>query len=142
MAEVRAKKWVRSAIPGFLQIFRNNGATRQDRTGDLLITKNVSFSEITQVPVRSLEPRLSWTGMATRLPPRRSHPIPVHGAAGYLVIGRTPGDPLGLFASNTLLPAGTDGIFHGTMVVNMSGTNVTLAHEFNGNSMLNLLVFH
>ena len=68
--------------------------------------------------------------------------IPANGAAGYLVIGRTPGDPLGLFPSSTVLPAGTDNIFHGTLVVNMSGPNVTLAQECNGNSMLNLLVLH
>jgi hypothetical protein len=68
--------------------------------------------------------------------------IPPNGAAGYLVIGRTPGDPLGLFPSSTVLPAGSDGIFHGILVVNMSGRNVVTAQEFNGNAMLNLLIFH
>ncbi len=68
--------------------------------------------------------------------------IPVGGAAGYLVIGRTPGDSLGLLPSSTVLPAGSDGIFHGTLVVNMNGPNIVLAQEYNGNAMLNLLVLH
>ena len=72
--------------------------------------------------------------------------IPVNGAAGYLVIGRTPGDTLGLLPSSTVLPAGADGIFHGSLEVHMTGQTVTgfcivLAQEFNGNSMLNLPVF-
>ena len=73
--------------------------------------------------------------------------IPPGGAAGYLVIGRAPGDPLGLFPSNTVLPAGADGVFHGTLVVGMNGLIVNgqcivLAQEYNGNTMLNLPVFH
>jgi hypothetical protein len=68
--------------------------------------------------------------------------IPVNGAAGFLVIGRSPGDSLGLFSASTVLPAASDNIFHGTLVVSMSGTNVTLAQEFDGDSMLNLLVLH
>jgi hypothetical protein len=68
--------------------------------------------------------------------------IPPGGAAGYLVIGRTPGDSLGLFPSSTVLPAASDGIFHGTLLVTMDGPNITLAQEYNGNAMLNLLVLH
>jgi hypothetical protein len=68
--------------------------------------------------------------------------IPVNGAAGYLVIGRTPGDALGLFPSSTVLPMLNDGNLHGTMIVNMSGPNIVLAQEYNGNAMLNLLVSH
>lgn len=68
--------------------------------------------------------------------------IPIGGAAGYLVIGRTPGDALGLLPSSTVLPAGSDGIFHGTLVVNMNGPNIVLAQEYNGSAMLNLLVTH
>jgi hypothetical protein len=68
--------------------------------------------------------------------------IPIAGAAGFLVIGRTPGDPLGLFPSSTVLPAGADGIFHGILVVTMTGRNVVTAQELFGNAMLNLLVFH
>jgi hypothetical protein len=73
--------------------------------------------------------------------------IPANGAAGYLVIGRTPGDPLGLFPSSTVLPAGPDGIFHGMLIIGMSGQTVNgqlliIAQEFNGNSMLSLPVFH
>jgi hypothetical protein len=74
-------------------------------------------------------------------------PIPPGGAAGYLVIGRFPGDPLGLFPSSTVLPAGADGIFHGILEVGMTGLvpggfNIVLAQEFNGNTMLNLPVIH
>jgi hypothetical protein len=68
--------------------------------------------------------------------------IPPGGAAGYLVIGRTPGDSLGLLPSSTVLPAASDGIFHETLVVTMDGPNITLAQEYNGNAMLNLLVLH
>ena len=69
-------------------------------------------------------------------------PIPIGGAAGFLVIGRTPGDNLGLFPSTTVLPAGADGIFHGTLAVNMNGPNIVTAQELYGNAFLNLLVFH
>ena len=73
--------------------------------------------------------------------------IPPQGAAGFLVIGRTPGDPLGLFPSNTVLPAGNDGIFHGNLVIQMTGLtqngfNIVRAQEYNGNSMMNLQVIH
>ena len=72
--------------------------------------------------------------------------IPSGGAAGFLVIGRSPGDPLGLFPSSTVLPAGSDGIFHGVLVVGLNGLtpagiSVVLAQEFNGNTMLNLPIF-
>ena len=68
--------------------------------------------------------------------------IPVAGAAGFLVIGRTPGDSLGLFPSSTVLPAGADGIFHGILVVTMNGPNIVTAQELYGNAFLNLLIFH
>ena len=68
--------------------------------------------------------------------------IPPSGAAGFLVIGRTPGDALGLFPSTTVLPAGPDGIFHGILVVTMNGPNIVTAQELYGNAFLNLLVFH
>jgi hypothetical protein len=73
--------------------------------------------------------------------------IPPGGAAGFLLMGRTPGDPLGLFPSSTVLPAGPDGIFHGTLIIGMlgltpNGFNIIAAQEFNGNSMLNLFVAH
>ncbi len=70
-----------------------------------------------------------------------------NGAAGFLVVGRFAGDTLGLFPSSLVLPAGADGAFHGTLVVSMtglnaSGMNIVLSQEFNGNSLLNLFVFH
>jgi len=68
--------------------------------------------------------------------------IPAGGAAGYLVIGRSPGDTLGLLPSSTVLPAGSDGIFHGTLFIKMNGPNIVLAQEYSGNAMLNLLVLH
>ena len=71
--------------------------------------------------------------------------IPANGAAGYLVIART--DPFGLFPSSTVLPAGPDGIFHGMLIVSMSGQTANgqlliVAQEFNGFSMFSLPVFH
>jgi hypothetical protein len=69
-------------------------------------------------------------------------PIPAGGAAGFLLIGRTPGDALGLLPSTTVLPAGPDGLFHGILVVTMSGSNIVTAQELYGNAFLNLLVFH
>jgi hypothetical protein len=69
-------------------------------------------------------------------------PIPAGGAAGFLVIGRTPGDILGLFPSTTVLPAGPDGLFHGILVVTMNGPNIVTAQELYGNAFLNLLIFH
>jgi hypothetical protein len=73
--------------------------------------------------------------------------IPPGGAAGFLVIGRNPGDPLGLFPSSLVLPAGADGVFHGILEIATSGQTasgqlIVLGQEFNGNSMLNLFVFH
>ena len=73
--------------------------------------------------------------------------IPPGGAVGYLVIGRTPGDPLGLFPSSTVLPAGPDGVFHGTLEIatfgqTANGQLIVLLQEYNGNAMLNAFVFH
>lgn len=71
--------------------------------------------------------------------------IPPGGAAGYLVIGRTPDDSLGLLPSSTVLPAGADGIFHGVLLIQMNsgvpGGGI-LAQEYNGNAMVNLPIFH
>jgi hypothetical protein len=73
--------------------------------------------------------------------------IPAGGAAGYLVIGRSPGDPLGLLPSNTVLPAAADGIFRGTLEVAttgqvLGGMCIVLAQEYYGNTMLNMFVYH
>jgi len=73
--------------------------------------------------------------------------IPANGAAGFLVAGRFAGDTLGLFPSTSVLPAGSDGLFHGNLVISMTGLNaagmnIILSQEFNGNSLLNLFVFH
>ena len=73
--------------------------------------------------------------------------IPPGGAAGYLVVGRTPGDSLGLLPSSTVLPAGSDGVFHGILMIQMNGLvpgehGGILAQEYNGNAMVNLPIFH
>jgi hypothetical protein len=74
-------------------------------------------------------------------------PIAPNGAAGFLLVGQNPGDTLGLFPSSTVFPAGPDGIFHGTLVIHLNGLVVNgqcivLAQEYNGNSMVNLPVYH
>jgi hypothetical protein len=70
--------------------------------------------------------------------------IPPLGAAGYLLIGRFAGDTLGLFPSSTSLPAAdldSQGVFHGALLATFSGPAIFLSQEFNGNAMLNLVVF-
>lgn len=72
--------------------------------------------------------------------------IPPGGATGFLLIGIPGNGTPALFPSSTVLPAGSDGIFHGVLVVGLSGLtpagmNIVLAQEFNGNTMLNLPVF-
>lgn len=72
--------------------------------------------------------------------------IPSGGAAGYLVIGQFPGDPLGLLPSSTVLPADSDGIFRGSLEVAttgeaLGGMCIILAQEYYGNTMLNMLVY-
>ena len=74
-------------------------------------------------------------------------PIAPSGAAGFLIIGQSPGDTLGLFPSSTVLPPSPDGIFHGTLIIRLNGLVPTgqcivLAQEYNGNSMVNLPVYH
>jgi len=70
--------------------------------------------------------------------------IPPLGAAGYLLFGRSAGDTLGLFPSATPLPLSdvdSQGIFHGALLATFSGPAIFLAQEFNGNAMLNLIVY-
>jgi hypothetical protein len=79
-----------------------------------------------------------------------SKPLPSIGpnaAAGYLVIGKPGDSTASLFPSDTVLPAGADGNFHGVLEVQTTGQVPTgivtvLAQEFNGNTMLNMPVFH
>ena len=67
--------------------------------------------------------------------------IPPLGALGYLLVGRTPGDTLGLLPSSTTFAAGSDGIFHGTYgVIASSGPVIFLSQEFYGSSMLNAFI--
>jgi hypothetical protein len=73
--------------------------------------------------------------------------IPSGGALGRLVIGRFPGDTLGLLPSTTVLPAAADGIFRGTLEVAttgqvLGGMCIVLAQEYYGNTMLNMFVYH
>lgn len=68
--------------------------------------------------------------------------IPPLGAIGDLLFGRTPGDVLGLFPSSTVLPgADASGVFHGVLLATFSGPAIFLAQEYNGNAMLNLVIF-
>jgi hypothetical protein len=74
-------------------------------------------------------------------------PIGPNAAAGFLVIGESGNGTAALFPSSTILPAGTDGNFHGILEVQTTGQVATgivavLAQEFNGNTMLNMPVFH
>ena len=73
--------------------------------------------------------------------------IPANGAAGFLVVGRFAGDTSDYFLPASVLPAGADGVFHGNLVISMTGLtatgmNIVLSQEFNGNSLLNLFVWH
>lgn len=68
-------------------------------------------------------------------------PIPPQGAVGYLLVGRNSSDTLGLLPSGTTLPAGADGIFHGTYgIISASVPVVFLSQEFYGSSMLNAFI--
>jgi len=70
-------------------------------------------------------------------------PIPPLGAVGYLLIGRSPGDPLGVLPFDTLLNSGADGIFHGVYgITQANGPVVFLSQEYYGNSMLNAYIVH
>jgi hypothetical protein len=72
--------------------------------------------------------------------------IPSGGAASYLVIGRFPGDTIGLLPSSTVLPGSPDGVFRGIVEVattgqTPSGICIVLMQEYNGNTVLNMPVF-
>jgi hypothetical protein len=124
-------------IPGI-----NLGATPQGRyvfTGPAV---NLPYEGIS---ISNLNNPNSVTATATITTPIPA--IPPGGAAGYLVIGRTPGDALGLSPSSTVLPAGADGVFHGTLEIatfgqTANGQLIVLLQEYNGNAMLNAFVFH
>jgi hypothetical protein len=67
--------------------------------------------------------------------------LPPLSAVGYLLVGRDASDTLGLLPSSSVLPAGADGIFHGTYsVVNSSGPVIFLSQQFYGDSMLNSFI--
>jgi len=69
-------------------------------------------------------------------------PIQPLGAVGYLLVQRFAGDALGLFPyGTTLTPADAQGIFHGALLATFTGPAIFLAQEFNGNAMLNLVIF-
>ena len=119
-----AGRYVPNGTGGYTQPFDEFSVTNESATGP--ITGSVTIQDINGTPIVTAP----------------IQPIPGGGAAGFLVIGRTPGDPLGLFPSTTVLPAGPDGLFHGILVVNMSGPNIVTAQELYGNAFLNLLVFH
>jgi hypothetical protein len=70
--------------------------------------------------------------------------IPPLGAVGYLLVGRFPGDTLGLFPSSTVIPVpsgDTTGVFYGELVVAFNAPAAFLAQSFDGYAMLNLVIF-
>lgn len=70
--------------------------------------------------------------------------IPPSGAAGYLLIGRTPGDTLGLFPSSTVLPltaGNTTGIYISALAVVFDAPAIFLGQDYDGDAMLNLVVY-
>jgi hypothetical protein len=119
-----AARYVPNGTGGYTQPFDEFSITNESTTGP--ITGSVTIQDSNGNPI-----------VMAPIPA-----IPASGAAGYLVIGRTPGDALGLFPSTTVLPAGPDGLFHGILVVNMTGPNIVTAQELYGNAFLNLLIFH
>jgi len=119
-----AGRYVSNGTGGDTQPFDEFSVTNESTAGP--ITGSVTIQDISGNPIVTAP----------------IQPIPAGGAAGFLLIGRTPGDALGLFPSTTVLPAGSDGIFHGILVVNMSGPNIVTAQELYGNAFLNLPIFH
>jgi hypothetical protein len=117
-------RYIPNGTGGFTQPFDEFSVTNESTTGP--ITGSVTIQDVNAKPI-----------VTVPIPA-----IPVGGAAGYLLIGRTPGDPLGLVSSDTALPVGPDGLFHGILVVTMTGPNVVTAQELYGNAFLNLQVFH
>lgn len=66
--------------------------------------------------------------------------IPPLGAVGYLLIGGI-GNVPALLPPGTVLPsAAGDVVFHGVLRANFGGNAIFLAQEFNGSTMLNLVV--
>jgi hypothetical protein len=117
-------RYVSNGTGGYTQPFDEFSVTNESTTGP--ITGSVTIQDIHGNPIVTAP----------------IQPISAGGAAGFLVIGRTAGDALGLFPSTTVLPAGPDGIFHGILFVNMSGPNIVTAQELYGNAFLNLPIFH
>ena len=126
------------ATPGGRYVF-TGGAVTQPFDAISVSNLNNSASIIGTLTIQDLEGNSIASAPIPAIPPG--------GAAGYLVIGRWPGDTLGLFPSSTALPADFDGIFHGNLVVGMNGQTpsgicIIRAQEYNGNTMLNLPVYH
>jgi len=69
-------------------------------------------------------------------------PLPPLSAAGYLLVGQSATDLLGLLPYDTLLPSGADDIFHGVYGVQANGPVIFLSQEFYGTSMLNAFIVH
>ncbi len=123
------------------------GATAADRyvySGSAVTEPFVAFSITNPSPTQSITGRLILYGVdgsivaSTTL----SASIPPLGAAGYLLIGRFPGDTLGLFPSTTVLPDPTNiGVSFGALGAAFTAPAIFLAQQYNGNAMLNMVVF-
>jgi hypothetical protein len=135
-----AEKWIHGALPVSYVPGINQGATPAGRTAGNLPYDAFTITNASAVPITGTVSIVDLNGntIVTASIPS----IPRSGAVGYLLIGRSPGDTLGLFSSSTVLPADAAGIFHGTLIFAMNGQNVVLAQEYNGPAALNLLVLH
>jgi len=68
--------------------------------------------------------------------------IPPLGAVGDLLIGIPSNSTAALFPSSTMLPnPDSSGVFHGALVATFSGPAIFLAQEYNGDAMLNLVIY-
>ncbi len=126
------------------------GATAANRyvytnasAGSVVTAPFVAFSVTNPSPSQTVTGTLTLYGTdGTTISTVQLPSIPPLGAIGYLLVGRFPGDTLGLFPSSTVLPDPTNsGTYHGALFVQFSGPAVFLAQEYNGNAMLNLVVF-
>jgi len=68
--------------------------------------------------------------------------MPARGTAGFLLIGRVPGDALGLWPATLSLPSNSDGLFHGFLDFKgaAGGNIVAMVNRYIGNSLSNMIV--
>jgi hypothetical protein len=112
----------------------NEGASAQGRyyaPNGALVQPYTAFSVTNPSPTSSLSASVVLYDFAGNLLATVPLPaLPPLGAAGYLLVGRSSGDPLGLLPFETLLPSGADSIFHGVYGIQANGPVVFLSQEF------------